>query len=760
MIALTDDVYKLFDGVTEEVSRNVRHLMQQLWLNWSHVGVEYDVKVNNIYKLVQIEKDLHSDVLDETKQKLKTMQQQVEELKDETKKLSQYLSVDISIIEYKDDMMLFEYKKELEDQISGYREQMEQRRTEINRLLEWQHDLTEKLGVTFHELQDIPLPPQDELDKLRNHLEVLQSERDKRSEIFLHTQIEIKDIMDKLQIRPQSKFEHVVVSSLSVDFKVTDLNMDRLAKLRQDLQEKYDQTNNRVLELRERLSKLWECLDEDQIYRDNFLQAHPGCHPATEAAIKEEIKRCEQIKRQKIQVFVANMRTKIKLMWDNIMYSSRQREEFVHYYQDIFTEDTLTLHEMYLDKITKYYNEHKHIFELVVTRKNLWLKQAELDARASEPGRYHNRGGNLLREEKERKAIEMNLPKIEAQLREVVTEYEAKTGSTFTVDGVPLLQLIEDEKESRKAERHNKLSARKQALTPTTPLFRSLATSPLGKRNRTAAQLALTAERNRPASKRQLITGSATKAVSALTHNLSALKRSAISTVKRRVSGRLATKAIVAKAENHGATVKRKLDYGAEAPKAPKANGSILKHKRSSVGKRRSGGRRSTGRSDTVTEHAKKNPLMETTQLTSYTDFKEDIDEKKISRSSMVPKPPDSVVPMIVCDAIEEINSPNYQKKSPTKSAPMTPKTGKENRQHAVPLTPKTNLMYTPTRLTRSALKLNNDGFATPRAPLSAAKQNIHRTNSNNNLAFKNTPSNMLRSKTQTGLVRTPKPFV
>lgn len=52
--------------------------------------------------------------------------------------------------------------------------------------------------------------------------------------------------LDKLQIKPQNKFEHLVVTSLSVDFKVTDLNMDRLAKLQQDLQEKYQQTNNRV----------------------------------------------------------------------------------------------------------------------------------------------------------------------------------------------------------------------------------------------------------------------------------------------------------------------------------------------------------------------------------------------------------------------------------------------------------------------------------------------------------------------------------
>lgn len=45
----------------------------------------------------------------------------------------------------------------------------------------------------------------------------------------------------------------------------------------------------------------------------------------------------------------------------------------------------------------------------------------------------------------------LQLPKIEAQIRELVSEYEAKTGNTFTVDGKPLLQLMEDEWETRKA---------------------------------------------------------------------------------------------------------------------------------------------------------------------------------------------------------------------------------------------------------------------------------------------------------------------
>lgn len=68
----------------------------------------------------------------------------------------------------------------------------------MERLLEWQRDLAENLGVTITELREVPLPSEEELDQLKQHLTVLQAERDKRAEIFLNAQIEIKDIMGRL----------------------------------------------------------------------------------------------------------------------------------------------------------------------------------------------------------------------------------------------------------------------------------------------------------------------------------------------------------------------------------------------------------------------------------------------------------------------------------------------------------------------------------------------------------------------------------
>lgn len=66
--------------------------------------------------------------------------------------------------------------------------------------------------------------------------------------------------------------------------------------------------------------------------------------------------------------------------------------------------------------------------------------------------------------------------------------------------------------------------------------------------------------------------------------------------------------------------------------------------------------------------------------------------------------------------------------------------------------TPQNNLMVTPTRLTRSAVKLNCDGFATPRPPFTP-KANIQRQNTASNLSPLSA-SNITRSKSHTQLAR------
>lgn len=63
---------------------------------------------------------------------------------------------------------------------------------------------------------------------------------------------------------------------------------------------------------------------------------------------------------------------------------------------------------------------YRKIFQLYEERSKLWDQMIALEAQAADTRRLNNRGGKLLQEEKERKAVAIKLPKIEEKLKELV----------------------------------------------------------------------------------------------------------------------------------------------------------------------------------------------------------------------------------------------------------------------------------------------------------------------------------------------------
>lgn len=116
----------------------------------------------------------------------------------------------------------------------------------------------------------------------------------------------------------------------------------------------------------------------------------------------------------------------------------------------------------------------RKIFDLVKERQTLWDRMNALEAKPSEPGRYNNRGGQLLKEEKERKMISKKLPIIEQELIELVQEYEARHTRKFTIHGEPLDEVIQRAWSRKEEAKELVKSARKN---PAPPAFRT----PLGK---------------------------------------------------------------------------------------------------------------------------------------------------------------------------------------------------------------------------------------------------------------------------------------
>lgn len=76
------------------------------------------------------------------------------------------------------------------------------------------------------------------------------------------------------------------------------------------------------------------------------------------------------------------------------------------------TEEKLKGLEAELSVVKTFHDENAELMEKVARREDLWSCLLEFEKKRQDPDRFHNRGGNLLREERERKRLEKALPRV------------------------------------------------------------------------------------------------------------------------------------------------------------------------------------------------------------------------------------------------------------------------------------------------------------------------------------------------------------
>lgn len=115
---------------------------------------------------------------------------------------------------------------------------------------------------------------------------------------------------------------------------------------------------------------------------------------------------------------------------------------------------------------------------MFISRNQWWEKKKALEAKQNEPNRYNNRGGQLLKEEKERKQTDIEIPKIEKKITTLAEEFRRQNNRDFMINGTCIIQLLQkdldsyrDSKELLKSARKAVGTPRKVAMTPRTPLI-------------------------------------------------------------------------------------------------------------------------------------------------------------------------------------------------------------------------------------------------------------------------------------------------
>ncbi|KAH9925793.1 microtubule associated protein-domain-containing protein [Fomitopsis serialis] len=189
----------------------------------------------------------------------------------------------------------------------------------------------------------------------------------------------------------------------------------------------------------DQLEALWRRLGVPDADIDGFVEAQRGSTDAT-------LERMLELKRERMGTFVENARAEIIKLWDELMVSEEERADFAPFADDEHTEELLAIHEEEIRRLKEERRLKGPLLASIRKYFDICEDEKELAAAASDQSRLLGRGprdpGRLLREEKMRKRVNKEKPRLEQDLLASIPAWEAETGRAFLVHGESMVQLL------------------------------------------------------------------------------------------------------------------------------------------------------------------------------------------------------------------------------------------------------------------------------------------------------------------------------
>ncbi|KAJ8249463.1 hypothetical protein GJAV_G00235190 [Gymnothorax javanicus] len=415
---------------------------------WEEIGIPEDQRVQRTESVKNYMKGLLDMMISEEESLRNSLRTSIAKGRTEAEELRKELQLPPFQAEVTGTML--QVDKDLRTQVEALLKQKSQRLQELQALKEQDLDLCDILCTEPYAI--IPdqqaVPSLQQLQGYRQHLANLTAEKENRRREFVGLKKNIVLSMEDLEHLPDTSFEREVVHEDEDAFCLSKENIASLRLLLSKLEERKAENAERCGFCRSRIQELWERLEKRNL---NALQA--------------ELSRLEELKLDRIRELVKDMRVEMASYWDLCFLSAEQQQAFAPYCSDDFTEELLAVHKSELLRLRQAHEAHRELFDGVKRWEDSWRLFLQLEKKATDPSRFVNRGGNLLKEEKQRAELLKSLTKLEKMLKVQTDAWREQEGREFLVRGQNFQQFVEahwelhrSEKEREKLERHLKKS--------------------------------------------------------------------------------------------------------------------------------------------------------------------------------------------------------------------------------------------------------------------------------------------------------------
>uniref|UniRef100_A0A3P9AGT3 Protein regulator of cytokinesis 1a n=1 Tax=Esox lucius TaxID=8010 RepID=A0A3P9AGT3_ESOLU len=452
---------------------------------WEEIGIPEDQRLQRTDVVKKHIKGLLDMMIAEEDRLRKRLMNSIETCRKEL----DVLCTDLQLPPFEGRTML-QLEKDIRTRLEVLMKQKSQRMKELKALYKQDRELCDVMCLVPFSIDTDSVPSLERLDEYRSYLVGLAKEKDRRHEEFVDIKRQIVGCMEELDRLPDTSFERDVVCEDEEAFCLSNDNIAALRLLLGQLEERKAENVRECDSYRRRIQELWERLRVPQEEREAMAEHRLHSRKKNMNALQAEVERLEELKSQNLKEVMEAIRTELALFWEKCYYSLQQRQDFTPYIDDVFTEELLNLHEMELQSLKEHYENHRELFEGVTKWQESWTLFLELEKKATDPSRFNNRGGNLLKEEKQRADLQKSLRKLEKSLKVQIDAWEEAQNREFLVNGQKFLQYVEAqwevlrlEKEREKIDRQQKKSQQMEqdlmyGTSVKTPSKRRLAGTP------------------------------------------------------------------------------------------------------------------------------------------------------------------------------------------------------------------------------------------------------------------------------------------
>ena len=230
-------------------------------------------------------------------------------------------------------------------------------------------------------------------------------------------------------------------------------DIKRLKEKRDKLIDEKKAREKRLQNLRAAVEALWVKLGIEEAETKAFVNANRGCGVRQINEFEDELSRLNDLKRENLHLFVEDARYKLQELWDSLYFSEDEMLDFTPAFSDVYSDALLDAHEREIARLEALKEERAPALSLIDKHRTLVHDRDELAASSQDASRLMMRGqkgekrdpARLLREEKMRKRIAKELPKVTAELRKLLEKWEEEYGRPFLVHGERYLDGIEAE---------------------------------------------------------------------------------------------------------------------------------------------------------------------------------------------------------------------------------------------------------------------------------------------------------------------------